>query len=159
MALTLPYPGMDFTPLDVLTAAEMDQLVANIEYISQQFPITPTNINFTNFTAKQKTVWSGTVTDTTTWVALNETIKDACLYTATFAAISSTYICTFPFYGGTREHQFYHSDGTNYVRWRLEFNNAYTQARLASITTNTSNMNYIALQNIKRVVVGNFGAS
>lgn len=34
MALTLPYPGMDFTPLDILTADEMDHLVANIEYLA-----------------------------------------------------------------------------------------------------------------------------
>lgn len=38
MALTLPYPNMDFTPLDILTADEMDQLVANIEYIASQLP-------------------------------------------------------------------------------------------------------------------------
>ena len=38
MALTLPYPDMDFVPLDILTAAEQDQLVANIEYIANQFP-------------------------------------------------------------------------------------------------------------------------
>lgn len=44
MALTLPYPGMDFVPLDVLTAAEQDQLVANIEYIANQFPIGASNI-------------------------------------------------------------------------------------------------------------------
>lgn len=158
MALTLPYPNMDFTPLDILTADEMDQLVANIEFISQQFPIAPANLDFTDLTAKQKTLWSGSVTDTTTWVSLNETVKNACLYTATFAAISSSYVCTFPFYGGSREHQFYHSDGSNYVRWRLELNNTYTQARLASITTNTTNMNYIALKDIKRVVLGNFAA-
>lgn len=30
---TLPYPNMDFTPLDVLTAAEMDHMVANTEYL------------------------------------------------------------------------------------------------------------------------------
>lgn len=30
---TLPYPNMDFTPLDVLTAAEMDQMVANDQYL------------------------------------------------------------------------------------------------------------------------------
>lgn len=43
MALTLPYPGMDFTPLDILTADEMDQLVANIEYIATQcYPNTVT---------------------------------------------------------------------------------------------------------------------
>lgn len=31
---TLPYSGMDFVPLDVLTATELDQLVANIEAIN-----------------------------------------------------------------------------------------------------------------------------
>ena len=44
MALTLPYPSMNFVPLDVLTAAEQNQLVANIEYIANQFPITNANI-------------------------------------------------------------------------------------------------------------------
>ena len=44
MALTLPYPDMDFVPLDILTAAEQDQLVANIEYIANQFPLAGTNI-------------------------------------------------------------------------------------------------------------------
>jgi len=34
MAVTLPYPNMDFTPLDVLTAAEMDQMVANDKYLA-----------------------------------------------------------------------------------------------------------------------------
>ncbi len=34
MAATLPYPNMDFTPLDVLTAAEMDQMVANDKYLA-----------------------------------------------------------------------------------------------------------------------------
>ena len=47
MALTLPYPDMNFVPLDVLTAAEQNQLVANIEYIADQFPITSDNIDFT----------------------------------------------------------------------------------------------------------------
>ena len=44
MALTLPYPSMNFVPLDILTAAEQNQLVANIEYIANQFPITNANI-------------------------------------------------------------------------------------------------------------------
>lgn len=35
MALvTLPYPDMDFTPLDILTADELDQIVANYEAIN-----------------------------------------------------------------------------------------------------------------------------
>lgn len=32
--VTLPYPNMDFVPLDILTANELDQLVANIEAIN-----------------------------------------------------------------------------------------------------------------------------
>lgn len=32
--MALPYPGMDFTPLDILTAAEMDKIVANIESLA-----------------------------------------------------------------------------------------------------------------------------
>lgn len=31
---TLPYPNMDFVPLDILTATELDQLVVNIEAIN-----------------------------------------------------------------------------------------------------------------------------
>lgn len=35
MALTtLPYPNMDFVPLDILTADELDQIVANIEAVN-----------------------------------------------------------------------------------------------------------------------------
>lgn len=45
MALTLPYPNMNFVPLDVLTASEQNHLVANIEYIANQFPVTGTNID------------------------------------------------------------------------------------------------------------------
>jgi hypothetical protein len=45
MALTLPYPDMDFVPLDILTALELDQIVANIEYIANDaFPVTNANI-------------------------------------------------------------------------------------------------------------------
>lgn len=46
MALTLPYPDMDFVPLDILTALELDQMVANIEYIASNdvFPVTTANI-------------------------------------------------------------------------------------------------------------------
>ena len=44
MALTIPYPDMDFVPLDILTANELDQMVANIEYIANSFPIGSTEI-------------------------------------------------------------------------------------------------------------------
>lgn len=36
MAITLPYPNMDFTALDVLHAADLDKMVANTEYLAQQ---------------------------------------------------------------------------------------------------------------------------
>lgn len=45
MALNIPYPDMDFVPLDILTALELDQMVANIEYIANDaFPVTNANI-------------------------------------------------------------------------------------------------------------------
>jgi len=44
MALALPYPDMDFVPLDILLASELNQMVANIEYIGDSFPITTVNI-------------------------------------------------------------------------------------------------------------------
>lgn len=39
MALTLPYPNMSFVPLDVLTAEEMNHIVANYTAIANVFPI------------------------------------------------------------------------------------------------------------------------
>lgn len=35
--MSLPYPSMTFVPLDVLTAEEMNQLVANIEFLANGF--------------------------------------------------------------------------------------------------------------------------
>lgn len=42
MASILPYPGMDFTALDVLHASDLDKMVANIELLG-----TFTNVNVT----------------------------------------------------------------------------------------------------------------
>lgn len=39
-AITLPYPNMSFVPLDVLTAEEMNHIVANYTYIANQIPTT-----------------------------------------------------------------------------------------------------------------------
>lgn len=47
MSLALPYPSMVFVPLDVLTADEMNHIVANYEFIANQFPITSDNIDWT----------------------------------------------------------------------------------------------------------------
>lgn len=44
MALTLPNPSMNFVPLDVLTAEELNQFVENIDFLANQFPLTAANI-------------------------------------------------------------------------------------------------------------------
>lgn len=43
MSLSLPY-DLDFVPLDILTAEELNQLQANIQYVANQFPISAENI-------------------------------------------------------------------------------------------------------------------
>lgn len=57
MALTLPYPSLSFVPLDVLTAEEMNEIVANYTYIANQFPIDTTNIA-SNAVTDAKIGWS-----------------------------------------------------------------------------------------------------
>lgn len=46
MALTLPYPDLDFVPLDILTAEEMNEIVANYTYIANQFPIRTSSLDW-----------------------------------------------------------------------------------------------------------------
>jgi hypothetical protein len=48
MALTLPYPDLDFVPLDILTAEEMNEIVANYTFIASQFPIGAGALDFPN---------------------------------------------------------------------------------------------------------------
>lgn len=64
MALALPYPSLDFVPLDVLTAEEMNQIVANYTYIANQFPITMTNLASAVQTAIQN---AGGITSGEVW--------------------------------------------------------------------------------------------
>lgn len=45
MALNLPYPNLDFVPLDILTADEMNEIVANYTYIANQLPETVATVN------------------------------------------------------------------------------------------------------------------
>ena len=69
MALVLPYPSMVFVPLDVLTAEEMNQIVANYEFIANQFPLTSDKIDWSTApsVAINKIDWSTitTITDST----------------------------------------------------------------------------------------------
>lgn len=46
--MALPYPNMDFTSLDILTAADMDKLVANIEALADEHKITSANVSPSN---------------------------------------------------------------------------------------------------------------
>lgn len=64
MALTLPYPSLSFVPLDVLTAEEMNEIVANYTYIANQFPIATSNLANGSVT-NAKIDWS-TVQNSTT---------------------------------------------------------------------------------------------
>lgn len=50
--VTLPYPNMDFVPLDVLTADELDQIVANIDAINNASIPTESIANSAITTAK-----------------------------------------------------------------------------------------------------------
>lgn len=76
MALTLPYPDMVFVPLDILTAAEQNQLVDNIEYIANQFPITAANI--ANATITNTQIASGTIQGSNVdWSSLSSANTDS----------------------------------------------------------------------------------
>lgn len=57
MALTLPYPDLDFVPLDILTAEEMNEIVANYTYIANQFPIESSNLDWASMRIGEK-IWS-----------------------------------------------------------------------------------------------------
>jgi len=60
MALTLPYPSLVFVPLDILTADQMNEIVANYEYIANQFPITADNIAFATYSSSEQVVGTWT---------------------------------------------------------------------------------------------------
>lgn len=78
MALTLPYPNLDFVPLDVLTAEEMNEIVANYTYIANQFPIASANI-----------ATAGVTSSNIDWTTLGYLSLEE-FYTSTPAAITST---------------------------------------------------------------------
>lgn len=83
MALTLPYPSLVFVPLDILTADQMNEIVANYEYIANQFPIGASNIDFSTLSGN----YSETEQDTNyTWIDGNHIYKK----TINTGAISGT---------------------------------------------------------------------
>lgn len=66
MALTLPYPSLDFVPLDVLTAEEMNQIVANYTAIADAiYPVG--SIYLTTADTDPSTFMPGT-----TWVQIKD---------------------------------------------------------------------------------------
>lgn len=68
MALTLPYPNMSFVPLDVLTAEEMNHIVANYTAIANVFPIGSSEIAdnaITNNKIADNTITAGKIAQNT----------------------------------------------------------------------------------------------
>lgn len=66
---TLPYPNMDFVPLDVLTADELDQIVANIDAINNASIPTDSIANSAITTAKLAD--DSVTSDKIDWTALS----------------------------------------------------------------------------------------
>lgn len=62
MAYTLPYPNIVFVPLDVLTAEELNQIVANTEGLASQITSASRTINVIDF-GNRKIMW-GSITTT-----------------------------------------------------------------------------------------------
>lgn len=84
MPLALPYPSMVFVPLDVLTADELNQIVANYEFIANQFPITSNNIDWATLTAK-------TINATTTNTKVQNLSVKLVYNDAGFGVVSGTF--------------------------------------------------------------------
>lgn len=55
--MALPYPSMSFVPLDILTAEEMNHIVANYTYLANQLPVGTVNIA-DNAVTSAKIDWS-----------------------------------------------------------------------------------------------------
>lgn len=69
MAITsLPYPNMDFTPFDILTAAELDKMVSNIEAVANT---TIASTGLANSSVTKDKIANGAVTsDKVDWTTI-----------------------------------------------------------------------------------------
>jgi len=94
MAINLPFPNMDFVPLDILTAAEMNQMVANDAYLANMWATTDTNAiiqarhlgsDFSYSTTEKdtgrkwiddKTIYRKTITGTTPTTTTTQTLAN-----------------------------------------------------------------------------------
>ena len=85
MALTLPYPDMVFVPLDILTAEEQNQLVGNIEFLANQFPVQSSNIGWSTFPYHNKVDSGNNIVGNTqqTWDSWQ--VTESGVYFATFS--------------------------------------------------------------------------
>lgn len=95
MSLALPYPSMVFVPLDVLTADEMNHIVANYEFIADQLPVADvvTNSNGTAIKFENgimicfKTFASGAITTGSTYGDTQWNFPVSFVETPTFLAM------------------------------------------------------------------------
>lgn len=123
MTLTLPNPDMVFVPLDILTADEMNKMVANTQYIANQFPIASANIADSAVTGAKiasNTVKSQNIDWTTIPYGLVEkaiTINSSGVVGASFTAPEAgVYLCM-----GTVSLGFMSSDG-NILYSKIQIN-------------------------------------
>lgn len=65
MAAVLPYPDMDFVPLDTLTATELDHIVANYTYLKNYI-----NGNMLSLTVTTTDPGEGAAQDANTIIAV-----------------------------------------------------------------------------------------
>lgn len=95
--VTLPYPNMDFVPLDILTANELDQIVANIEAVNNA-QITSAQMS-NNAVTSAKIADSAVSADKIDWASLGA--KYASGSTTTAVTTSSTTMLTVSLTAGT----------------------------------------------------------
>lgn len=116
MALaTLPFPNMDFVPLDILTANELDQLVANIEAINNTTSI-DTLIQQTFFYKAGDTITLGQSTpplnglitgaNGSIWLTLPVKKRLDNISTVTCTAFTAGIRCNNAYLGGANDYDF-----------------------------------------------------
>lgn len=168
---TLPYPNMDFVPLDILTATELDQLVANIEAINNSNittnaianrAVTATKFGSDVTAVKRTELFSG---DATGNVTLSQSVDNFDQIEITFKDANSTpnqAVRTVPADAGSVVLDIAHCGASNTVYWNLsrwtisgttftKSSNSYqkTIASTAITTQTASNIHIIKVVGIK----------
>ena len=153
MSLALPYPSMVFVPLDVLTADEMNHIVANYEFIANQFPITSDNIDSTTMGVGDQ-IWSGNLYTVGDSESISTPLVVGGVYLIEAWGLSAYYKMIFPIICGSGQTsiQQAYSDGVNSCRWRISLD---TTNNTVSLDSGSQNMGTnTAITGIYRISAG-----